>query len=65
MPIANPTDMCNNKTEVSSHNLVGSSDEVLARTPVRNVASDVIDQTSHAAENNTQHLVSAHINYYC
>lgn len=66
MPIDNPTDMSNNETEVSSpHHLEGSLAEVLARTPVRNVASDGVDQTSHAAEDNIQHLVSARRNYYC
>ncbi|XP_022682591.1 centromere protein C isoform X2 [Setaria italica] len=57
VPIDNPTDMSNNETEVSSpHHLEGSLAEVLARTPVRNVASDGVDQTSHAAEDNIQHL---------
>ncbi|PUZ55815.1 hypothetical protein GQ55_5G242300 [Panicum hallii var. hallii] len=57
MPIDHPIHMSNNEVEVSSsHHLEGSSAEVLVRTSVRNVASDGIDQTSHAAEYNIQHL---------
>jgi hypothetical protein len=60
MPIDHPIHMSNNEVEVSSsHHLEGSSAEVLVRTSVRNVASDGIDQTSHAAEYNIQHLVSS------
>ncbi|CAL4975268.1 unnamed protein product [Urochloa decumbens] len=53
-PIDHPIGMSNNETEVSSHHLEGNSAEVLVRIPVRNVVSDDIDRTSHAAEDNTQ-----------
>ncbi|CAO1948367.1 unnamed protein product [Urochloa humidicola] len=54
-PIDNPVGMSNNETEVSSHHLEGSSTEELVRIPVRNVVSDDINRTSHAAEDNVQH----------
>jgi len=57
VPIDHPIDMSNNEVEVSSsHHLEGSSAEALVRTSVRNVASDGIDRTSHAAEDSIQHL---------
>ncbi|RLN25252.1 uncharacterized protein C2845_PM07G15890 [Panicum miliaceum] len=56
VPIDHPIDMSNNEVEVSSsHHLEGSSAEVLVRTSVKYVASDGIDRTSHAAEDNIQH----------
>lgn len=55
----------NNETEVSSsHHLEGSSTEVLVSTPGRQAALDGTDRTSHATEDNIQHLVSACTNYY-
>jgi len=57
VPIDHPIDMSNNEVEVSSsHHLEGSLAEALVRTSVRNVASDGIDRTSHAAEDSIQHL---------
>nr|CAB3473594.1 unnamed protein product [Digitaria exilis] len=57
VPIDYPIDMSNNETEVSSScHLEGSLTEVLVKTPVKNMVSDGIDQTSYAPEENIQHL---------